>query len=185
MAKKLLFSFGLLLGFVASTASQSVLASSESNSKMCNINFSPSQIEVLRKSYIVGKKFGYELTLPAIAWQESLAGEININLNDVSAGVFHNKLSNVLTRENLKDNLNNRNKIAHKLVTDYFFAVKHAIAELNFWRKTHGNENWEKIWRSYNAGYRIESAAAERYAKKISKKIYTIAKCKGQWFNGI
>lgn len=110
---------------------------------------------------------GYQLTLTAIAWRESMGASIPINLNDPSCGPFHNKVANVLKREDIDNTSFNRNKICAKLISDTDFAIKHAIMEIDHWDKKHKG-NWRKMMASYNGGNRGNSKYGSEVAEIVN-----------------
>lgn len=115
--------------------------------------------------------FGY--TLMAIAWQESHAGEIKINLGDPSCGAYHNLISSVMARHtnDITDNGFNRNRVCQMLINNQAFAASEALAELEYWwTKYEGQpKQWSKTIMSYNAGHEYQNG--KHYLKKIHKLV--------------
>lgn len=142
-------------------------------------NMTLEQYKVLVRVYKVGVKYDLQYTLMAIAWQESKFGKYMVNLNDPSAGVFHNNIESVCSREN---NCNewNKSRLFEKLLFDFDFASKHALAELEFWKNYYTNKNknanviWTKTIKSYNAGFRLENGL--RYSIMIKAKVRVLQK---------
>lgn len=138
--------------------------------------FSKSQKEVLLRSYLAGESEGFGLTLAAIAWKESCAGEYKMNFQDPSAGNFHAYIPGVINRyPQLKQNGFTQNMVGAMLVEDDEFAAKIAILELKFWQKEHKG-NWKNIIKSYNKGYswkKSQSAntQAEKYYQEVAWRI--------------
>ena len=148
------------------------------NKLMYELNhLSTSQYEVLLKTYAKGSAFNLELTMTAIAWQESYFGKWKINLADPSFGVFHNLISSVMERHNLKGNWN-RSRIAEKLLDDYDYSFAESLAELTFWRMYWKNKKIPRVWShmvmSYNAGSNYNNG--KNYLKHIRFKIYALKK---------
>ncbi len=139
-------------------------------------HFNTSQQEIILKTYHYAKDSSFRWILPAIAWQESCAGAYPINFKDPSAGVFHAHIPGVLKKySNLKDNSLNRNLVGQYLVSDFDFAIKIAMEELNFWKKS-SRDNLKDVIKSYNKGnsWKINTksnASAERYYEQVMKKV--------------
>lgn len=105
-------------------------------------------------------------TLMAIAVKESSVGKNQINEISNDYGLFQSNIKSVLRRQNVEDNLENRKYFAEKLLTDPGFAAKNAIVEINYWREVHEN-NWLRVWASYNTGWRYKSNTGIIYANSI------------------
>jgi len=135
------------------------------------------QKQILIESYEFGKAFNLGYSLAAIAWQESSCGKYMINLQDPSAGVYHNNIVSVLNRHGIKDTKWNRNKMAQKLIDNIEFGAAEALAELEFWQTIHGENNWLLIWQSYNGGFAYMNnfnksyKSSYEYSIKIQEKI--------------
>ncbi|TLD85095.1 hypothetical protein LS70_000645 [Helicobacter sp. MIT 11-5569] len=138
--------------------------------------FSKEQKEVLLRSYLAGESEGFGLTLAAIAWKESCAGEYKMNFQDPSAGNFHAYIPGVINRyPQLKQNGFTQNMVGAMLVDDDEFAAKIAILELKFWQKEHQG-NWKNIVKSYNKGYSWKKSStantqAEKYYQEIAWRV--------------
>ena len=103
----------------------------------------------------------------AIAWKESLGGLYTVNLQDPSCGIFHNNINTVLKRHpEIRDTGFNRNVLCSKLQEDIRFALEETKKELDFWKKYH-KSNWNKVWSSYNGGFR----GNPEYSDDIKNKI--------------
>lgn len=138
--------------------------------------FSQAQKEVLLRSYLAGESDGFGLTLAAIAWKESCAGEYKMNFQDPSAGNYHAYIPGVINRyPQLKQNGFTQNMVGAMLVSDDEFAAKIAIVELKFWKREHKG-NWKNIVKSYNKGYSWQKNAhankqAEQYYQDITWRV--------------
>jgi len=131
---------------------------------------------VLKRAFESGKEYDLGYTLAAIAWVESQAGLYQINLQDPSAGIFHNNIISVLGRHKEWENTPfRRNMIAQRLIDDYDFAISETLSELEFWRLKHGND-WRKVWSSYNGGYSWGCKQAVQYAEKVGRRIKVLRK---------
>lgn len=154
----------------------------EALSKCHNINkFSSNQLEIIAYAYNYGKKYDLGLTLAAIAWHESCAGEYRMNFSDPSAGIYHALIPGVMKRYPfLKDTRFNRNVMGELLIRDDEFASKVAIDELLYWKKVRNN-NLKNMIKSYNKGFSWEKSAkanelAENYYQNIKIKIDILSK---------
>lgn len=131
---------------------------------------SDEQRYTLMKAFAYGAPYDLGYTLAAIAWQESQAGSVPVNITDPSFGPFHCRMDTVMRRVALTDTPYNRNRIAARLLNDFEFAASMAVAELQYWQRVrHGK--WRRMVRSYNAGYNEDSKDAEAYVAKIIKKV--------------
>lgn len=137
--------------------------------------FNANQLEVIAYAYNYGKKYDLGITLAAIAWHESCAGEFRMNFSDPSAGIYHALIPNVIKKYNmLEDTRFNRNVMGELLIRDDEFASKVAIDELMYWKKVRNN-NLKNMIKSYNKGFSWEKSAkanelAENYYQNIKIK---------------
>ena len=138
-------------------------------------NLSVEQIEMLKEIKRQGQDLGFGYTLMAIAIKESRLGEYMVNLDTKDFGLYQANIKTVLSRQNIKDTVWNRNVFASRLVSDFEFATQNAIEELTFWQKIHKND-WRKIWGSYNAGYNYNSKKAQEYSRQIALIIRELKK---------
>ena len=111
----------------------------------------------------------------AIAIKESGLGKYLVNVDTKDYGLYQANIKTVINRENASDTSWNRNVFAMKLISDFQFATKNAIEELSYWQKVHNN-NWSKVWSSYNGGWRYNSDAAKQYSKDIATIIRELKK---------
>lgn len=133
------------------------------------------QIKTIHKSYEAGKVKDMSYSLAAIVWKESSAGRYMVNLQDPSAGPFMITVDNALVYLKWKDTPFNRNRAAQMLIEDFHLSAEFAMINLQFWKDQYG-ENWFRIWQGYNGGY-SKSAASEKYAHDIARKIQKIKLC--------
>lgn len=117
------------------------------------------QKEVLVSSYLAGKPFGFEYTLTAIAWRESVFGKFKVNLADGrkgSFGIYHCLLDSALKRLGRRGSWAD-SRVAEKLIFDRKFAQRMAIAELQYWDRYWTGKGVSRVWShvvgSYNAGF--------------------------------
>ncbi len=124
------------------------------------------QYKIIVKIYTKKKDSIHLYSLLAIAWKESDLGRYLVNLDDPSAGCFHNLLSSVIAREKRNNNSWVQSRVLEKLVTDFDYGLYHATAELNFWDKLYtekpikGLPNWRAVISSYNAGHTYKNGKA-------------------------
>jgi len=138
-------------------------------------NLTPQEINTLKEIKEHGKKNGLSYSLMAIAIKESGLGKYLVNVDTKDYGIYQANIRTVISRENAQDTSWNRNVLAMKLITDFQFATKNAIDELTYWKKVHNND-WTKVWSSYNGGWRYNSDAARKYSKDIASIIRELKK---------
>jgi len=138
-------------------------------------DLSDDQITTLVHSYWAGKPEGFGLTLAAIAWRESMAGEVLINHADPSFGPFHANIRSASVRAKAETTFR-QNLVAQRLIDDFDYAAWHALEELKYWQSQYG-EDWQKIWASYNGGWNYRSPDAQDYAKDIRYKVVQLRTC--------
>ena len=103
----------------------------------------------------------------AIAIKESSIGKYLVNVDSRDFGLYQANIKTVISRHKVKDTSWNRNRYAMRLISDFKFATKNAIAELTYWRKIHNND-WRKVWSSYNGGWKYNSKRARKYSRDIA-----------------
>lgn len=138
-------------------------------------NLTPQELNTLKEIKEHGKKNGLSYSLMAIAIKESGLGKYLVNVDTKDYGIYQANIKTVISRENAQDTSWNRNVLAMKLITDFQFATKNAIDELTYWQKVHNND-WTKVWSSYNGGWRYNSDAARQYSKDIASIIRELKK---------
>ena len=138
-------------------------------------NLTPQELNTLKEIKEHGKKNGLSYSLMAIAIKESGLGKYLVNVDTKDYGIYQANIKTVINRENAQDTSWNRNVLAMKLITDFQFATKNAIDELTYWQKVHNND-WTKVWSSYNGGWKYNSDAARQYSKDIASIIRELKK---------
>jgi ribosomal protein S15P/S13E len=138
-------------------------------------NLTAQDIKTLKEIKEHGKDSGLSYSLMAIAIKESAVGKYLVNVDTKDYGMYQANIKTVISRENVQDTSWNRNLIAMKLITDFQFATKNAVDELSYWQKVHNN-NWTKVWGSYNGGWRYNSDSAKQYSKDIALIIRELRK---------
>ncbi|KAB7885241.1 MAG: hypothetical protein CL624_05355 [Arcobacter sp.] len=125
------------------------------------------EIKTLKEIKKQGKRHGLSYSLMAIAIKESSIGKYLVNVDSKDYGLYQANIKTVLSRQKAKNTSWNRNKYAMRLISDFQFATKNAIAELNYWKKVHKND-WKKVWSSYNGGWKYNSKRARNYSRDIA-----------------
>ena len=138
-------------------------------------NLTPQEIKTLKEIKAHGKENGLSYSLMAIAIKESGLGKYLVNVDTKDYGLYQANIKTVISRENAPDTSWNRNVFAMKLISDFQFATKNAIDELTYWQKVHNN-NWSRVWSSYNGGWKYNSDAAKQYSKDIASIIRELKK---------
>ena len=133
------------------------------------------EIQMLKEIKAQGKKYGLSYTLMAIAIKESSLGKYLVNVDSRDYGLYQANIKTVIKRHNAKNTSWNRNKYAMRLISDFKFATKNAIEELVYWKKIHNND-WKKVWSSYNGGWKYNSKRARLYSQDIAKIIQKLKK---------
>lgn len=133
---------------------------------------SSDQKTFLIDAYSYGKEFRYEYLLPAIAWQESKFNKIPVNVSDPSFGPYHFFLENIKNISLSKTGFQ-KNIFVSQLLKEAKFSTLVAIIQLQKWKKVHKND-LEKVIKSYNSGYNIDSKRAKRYYDAIALKMYVL-----------
>ncbi|MFK2822339.1 transglycosylase SLT domain-containing protein [Arcobacter sp. YIC-80] len=143
-------------------------------------NFNPSKlskedIKMLKMIKQQGEKYGLSYSLMAIAIKESSLGKYLVNVNSKDFGLYQANIKTVISRAKVRDTSWNRNRYAMKLISDFSFATKNAIAELKYWKKVHNN-NWRRVWSSYNGGWSYNSKRARKYSRDIASIVRKLKK---------
>jgi len=137
-------------------------------------NLSYQQKEVLQYVYSRAKEFNLQLTMTAIAYQESQFGKYELDLQDPSCGIFHVMPALLAVKVGLDNNNWNRSRLCEKLIEDKDFSFSAALLELkywqNYWRAQHVKRVWSHMVASYNGGYNI-NIKTNTYLKHIKHKI--------------
>ncbi len=131
-----------------------------------SLGLTPQDITVLKKIKSLTNEKMMKYTLMALAIKESSVGKNQINLVTNDFGFFQGNIKTVVRRQNVQDNVLVRKYLADKLLNDAGFAMANAIAEVNYWRKVH-NENWPRIWASYNTGWSYNTKTGLAYSSDV------------------
>lgn len=133
-------------------------------------NLTPSQYDVMTKSYKLGLEIDLGYILTAIAWKESNFGDYMLNLSDGeygSFGPYHIRLDYSIKRNNLTSKWL-RDRHAEKLIYDLEYSAIEALEIINYWRKYFKpklkKDNVDReIFSAYNGGYSYNNKDALSY----------------------
>lgn len=131
-----------------------------------SLGLTSQDITTLKKIKSLTNEKMMKYTLMALAIKESSIGKNQINLVTNDFGFFQGNIKTVVRRQNIQDNEMVRKYLADKLLNDAGFAMANAISEVNYWRKVH-NENWPRIWASYNTGWSYNSKTGLDYSADV------------------
>ena len=112
------------------------------------------------------------VVLAAIAWQETGFGLKVKNSKDGTHGSFC--MYQIQSAVAGKRFGLSPNEAKNKLLQDYNFCKKAALAELSFWEKRK-DANYENVFARYNAGYKgLNNPAGKKYSENVILKIKTL-----------
>lgn len=153
-----------LLGFSALFAEELLLE-----------NLDSTQRDNAFKIYKIAKPVGYEMTMIAIAWQESRLGKYPVNLQDPSCGAHHIHIYNFLKLKGIKDTSLNRNVYCSILINDIVLSTITALEMFLNFKKFH-KDSYSKAIKSYNGGYQFANIAkkakqTEAYYRQVYKNV--------------
>lgn len=131
-----------------------------------SLGLSTSDIATLKKIKSLTNDKMMKYTLMALAIKESSIGKNQINSITNDYGVFQGNIKSVIRRQSVEDNSATRKFLSEKLLNDAGFAMANAITEVNYWRKVH-NENWAKVWASYNTGWSYNTKTGLAYSSDV------------------
>ncbi len=131
-----------------------------------SLGLSEQDLLILKEIKKLSKDDMMRYSLMAIAIKESSLGKNPINDVTFDYGMFQSNIKTVIRRENVEDNTQNREYLSKKLVNEAGFSAVNAIKEINYWKKVHNN-NWGRIWSSYNTGWKYQSVTGAKYANSI------------------
>lgn len=125
------------------------------------------QRDVAKRIYEVAILHDLAETMIAIAWQESRLGKIAINLADrASCGVHHIHIKTYLWLNGIKNTITNQNYWCVELIKSPELSTISAITLFER-AKTHFKGDFNSAIKSHNAGYNINSTAANDYLKSV------------------
>ncbi len=135
------------------------------------LTISPEQATVLMDTYERSKSYNLKWTMTAIAWQESDFGKNMIGRTTPDYGTFQININTFKARyrKEVSDGKLTDAQIIEMLVSDYELNYTASIEEIKFWQNVHGDD-YEKIWASYNGGWK----GNPRYARAIKYKIQAL-----------
>jgi hypothetical protein len=122
----------------------------------------------------MAEPFDLKYTMVAIVWQESNFCQNKINDVTRDYGIFQIHIDTFKKRyQDILVPLYNLygiqvvdNEIRKHLIEDDELSFSAALAEIEFWKKIYG-KNWNKVWSSYNGGWR----GSEIYSNEIKFKV--------------
>lgn len=136
------------------------------------LNLDPYQIEMAKFIFNHAKKDELSWSAAAIAWQESQFGRWQINVNSPNSwdcGVFQNNTKSVARHNDIDYNRYNKKEICTDLITSFSYSYLSFAQEIKYWENVH-NGNWNKIWSSYNGGWK----GNKTYSKMIASRIQVL-----------
>lgn len=144
--------------------------------------FSREQVDVMKKSYELGKPFDLGFTLAALALKESSAGRYLINAISSDYGVYQGNVKTICIQKSVYHDSFLCNQEIQLVVNDIDRASEHAIETLIYWREYHGKRTpdsfvYENMIRSYNRGFSFEDTDGDHYWKLFKKDYHTVKRC--------
>lgn len=129
---------------------------------------SPKQTTVLMDTYERAEQHNLEWTMTAIAWQESEFGKYMVGRTTPDYGTFQININTFKARyrKEIADGKLTDEDIIKMLISDYELNFTASLEELKFWYNVHGDD-FQKIWASYNGGWK----GNPRYARAIGHRI--------------
>lgn len=138
----------------------------------------PEQKRILDYTYNKGQEYKLGHLLSAIAWQESNFGMWRINLADGKYGsysIYHIMLEYYIKYYNINNTEWNRSRNAELLFLDNDKATEYVVELLTSYSKHHKtNKTHDKVIKSYNAGYNINSDKAKQYYSNINLRLQAL-----------
>lgn len=139
------------------------------------------QLHTIQFSYDYGKQYGLELTLATLAYRESSAGKVLINVKSGDFGVYQGNYKTICVQAGVYDNIIACNIELTKVVADNDTAAKHAVETIQWWddyySKKHSGNNYERVIRSYHNGFNPFSKQGSDYWKKFKRDMAMIKQC--------
>jgi len=145
---------------------------------LANSYFTKNQLNMLEKIKHYAKPYNLQNTLMAIAYVESDLGKYLVDVDKQKYGVFKVQVESMIKHHHIKETPNNKNLIAQKLIMDFEFNITCAIEEILFWKSIYGENDWMKIWASYNSKENYDSTNGKEYAREIAKTISLLRELK-------
>ncbi len=137
-------------------------------------NLSYRQKQTLQYVYSRAKEFHLELTMTAIAWQESQFGKYTLSLSDPSCGIFHVMPATLAKDTNINPTKWNQSRLCERLIFDRDFSFSAALVVLKYWQNYWESKNVPRVWShmvaSYNGGFDI-NIGTNKYLKHIIHKV--------------
>lgn len=116
----------------------------------------------------IGKPYGLGNTLAGICYHESMAGLTKINSDSGDYGITQINIHSLLDRLHKRHTAYNISYYATILVEDDVYAMKAALAELQYWKLDRNRTGWHHMLNSYNSGSDVTGCT---YSMKIANAI--------------
>lgn len=143
---------------------------------------SQQQLDVLYQVAERAYPFDMGYSAAAMAWQESNLGEWPVDIAGKSCGVFHKIIPNYMKDKKMTINSFKTNVVCADFMNDINLATAVYIEDMHYWKTSlqkrgyKGKELWDMMFRSYNAGYRLENKDGIRYSKQVQARIQVLQK---------
>lgn len=128
------------------------------------------QVQIIKKCYAYGAKYGLGNTLAGICWVESKGGLYLINETTEDYGIAGINIRTALRYLKEKDTYWNRRKVKSMLVRDDDLVLKIAIHELLEWKKR------KRFWFEYVSAYNRGTMGSYKYSQKVARAIRYLKK---------
>lgn len=143
---------------------------------------SQQQLDVIHQVAERAYPFDMGYSAVAMAWQESNLGEWPIDIAGKSCGVFHKIIPNYMKDKKMTINSFKTNVVCADFMNDINLATSVYLDDMHYWKTSlqkrgyKGKELWDMMFRSYNAGYRLENKDGIRYSKQVQARIQVLQK---------
>lgn len=143
---------------------------------------SQQQLDVLHQVAERAYPFDMGYSAAAMAWQESNLGEWPVDIAGKSCGVFHKIIPNYMKDKKMTINSFKTNVVCADFMNDINLATSAYLDDMHYWKTSlqkrgyKGKELWDMMFRSYNAGYRLENKDGIRYSKQVQARIQVLQK---------
>lgn len=127
-------------------------------------------------------QFGLSHTAAAVAWQESNFGKWPIDIAGMSCGLFHKVIPNYMKDKNMEVNNFKVNVACSDFINDNDLAIIVFLDDILYWKNSltkrgyKGAQLLDMMYRSYNAGYRIDNKDSITYSKKVQARVSVLKK---------
>lgn len=137
---------------------------------------------VLKRSYELGEPYGLGVTLAALAWKESTAGDYVINAVTRDFGVYQGNVKTICVQAGVWGQNFRCNQEVQSVVENIDNAARHAVETLTYYSSYHANHLpdsmvYEYMIRSYNRGWSFDDQAGDKYWKEYRAIFHQIKTC--------